>query len=142
MDIPERLWRFPTGAAIKKLAERFDLPNEDWMQDWEWQVADYERINEFLAAYENGELSDDEQFTLMETILESFRGSGEVEKRSARWQKTVELLERNIELHLYTVCYWACLDDENLEDAWECAPAMRMILNRHRTRFDFPPRDV
>jgi hypothetical protein len=42
------------------------------MQDWEWEVADSERINEFPSAYESGELSDDERFTLMETILQSF----------------------------------------------------------------------
>ena len=42
------------------------------MQDWEWEVASPERIDEFLAAYEGGELTDDERFTLMETLLQSF----------------------------------------------------------------------
>lgn len=144
MNIPERLWRFPTGAAREKLATRFGLPDEPEMQDWQWEVADNERIDEFLAVYKSGILSDDERYTLMETILESFRGLEEIEQPSLRWQETLDLIENNIELHIYTVCYWACLDLEKdeLDLAWECAPQMRAMLNRHRARFDFPPYDV
>ena len=144
MNIPQRLWRFPTSDAREKLAARFDFPNEPKMQDWQWEVADHERIDEFLKAYKNGELSDDERYILMETILESFGGSGEIEPPSLRWQETLGLIENNIELHIYTVCYWACLDleKEELDLAWECAPQMRAMLNRHRAHFDFPPYDV
>ena len=140
MEIPQSLWRFSKKEAIDNLAARFGLPNEPGMQDWQWEVADNDRIDEFLAAYKSGELSDDERHTLMETIIQSF-GWNEIEQPSLRWQETLNLIEHNIELHIYTVCYWACLDCE-LEDAFEAAPSMRAILNRHRARFDFPPYDV
>jgi len=39
------------------------------MQDWE--VDDYSRINEFIEVYESIEISDDEKFTLMETIIQA-----------------------------------------------------------------------
>lgn len=141
MNTPERLWRFPTAEARQKLAGRFGLPNEPGMQDWEWQVADPERLYEFLAAYGSGELSDDERFTLMETILESFRGTGEVEDSSPRWQTTLDMIEQNVELHIHTICYWACLGSE-LEDAFEAAPFMRTILHRHRQQFNLTTEEL
>jgi hypothetical protein len=33
------------------LATRFGLPYHDDMQDWEWEVADSARFEEFLATY-------------------------------------------------------------------------------------------
>ena len=140
MEIPRRLWRFCTSGAQNKLAARFGLQNDPGMQDWEYEIADFQRLNEFLAAYESGKLSDDERFTLMEMMLESFRGSGEVEERSPRWLHALALIERNIELHVYTVCYWACLghSEEELELAFEAAPDMRAMLNRHADQFGFP----
>lgn len=84
----------------------------------------------------------DERGALMETILQSFKGSGEIETASPRWKETVGLIEHNIELHIYTICYWSCLNMEDSKDGWECAPAMRALLNRHRARFDFPLFDV
>jgi len=76
MSVPEHLWRFPTAEAIESLAQRFHLPNHPNMQDWEWEVADPSRINEFVAAYKGGELNDDERFVLMETIIQSFEECG------------------------------------------------------------------
>ncbi|BCM90189.1 hypothetical protein IAD21_02040 [Abditibacteriota bacterium] len=35
MEIPQRLWRFPTGNAQNLLAQRFNLRNDPGMQDWE-----------------------------------------------------------------------------------------------------------
>ena len=141
MEIPQRLWRFATSNARDTLATRFGLRNEPGMQDWEWEVADPSRVEEFLAAYESGELSDDERCLLIEPIIQPV-----FDVESLHWKKTQFLLEANIELHIHTVCYWACLntleEEDGLELAWNCAPAMRAILNRHRVRFDFPPHDV
>jgi len=49
----------PTGDAMQKLAARFNLPygpEYPHMQDWEHEVADRRRIDEFLLAYETEEL--------------------------------------------------------------------------------------
>ena len=141
MNIPRRLWRFHTKEARDKLAARFGLPNEAGMQDWHWQVADPERVDEFLAAYRSGELSEDERFTLMDTIIHSSQGWTDTETELRQWNDILALLEENIELHIYTLCYWACLEtseDELEELAFEAAPDMRAILNRHSERFGYP----
>lgn len=51
------------------MAKRFEFRYTKQMQDWE--VDDYSRINEFIEVYESIEISDDEKFTLMETIIQA-----------------------------------------------------------------------
>lgn len=140
MELPRHLWRFCTPGARNKLAERFGLPNEPGMQDWEYEVGTSERADEFLATYESRELSDDERFSLMEMIVQSLDHPIETEERSPRWLHALDLIEKNIELHIYSVCYWACLDcgENELDLAFYAAPDMRIILNRHAEQFGYP----
>jgi hypothetical protein len=130
--VPEHLWRHSTRAAIDALAVRFDLPNTLEMQDWEWEVADADRIDEFVAAYQSGQLDDDERFTLMETIIQSFEDLGEALHVDARWQTVIELLNAHIKLHAYTVWYWANPDEDHYESHWTVTPSLRQILRKHR----------
>jgi hypothetical protein len=104
------------------------------MQDWEYEVADSNRIDEYLAVYQSGELSDDERFSLMEMLMEAFRGADDL-ATSPRFALVSNLIEASLELHLYTVWYWACMDYE-LEDAFENAPFMREIILRYPDRFE------
>ena len=65
MDIPQYLWRFPTAEAIATLASRFQFSVHPHLQDPEVEFSDPDRIDEFLAAYESDELTEDELFLLM-----------------------------------------------------------------------------
>lgn len=135
MELPEVLWRFPTREAIDKLAHRFNLPNEPNMQDWEWEVADPQRINEFLAAYISEELTDNEKFTLMEIILQSFEDLNEPLESDSRWDKVLTILDQNIALHLNSVYYWSALDTKDQEEQWRVTPFLRLIIEKHRAEF-------
>lgn len=130
--VPEHLWRYPTRTAIDALALRFNFPNTHLMQDWEWEVADSDRIDEFMAAYQSEQLDDDERFTLMETIIQSFEDLGEALNADVRWQTVVDLLDVNIKLHAYTVWYWADPDEADPENYWTVTPSLRRILLKHR----------
>jgi len=138
MSVPEHLWRFPTRAAIDSLAKRFGFPNTPAMQDWEWEVGDSARIDDFLSTYESGALSDDERFTLMETILQSFENLPQSTGSDTRWHRALELLNKNIQLHIYSVWYWSDVENENGEDSWRVTPFLRQILEKHRMRFEDP----
>ncbi len=135
MNVPEHLWRYPTLAAIDALTARFGFRNEPGMQDWEYEVSDPNRIEEFLDAYESGELTEDERFILMMTIIDSFEAtlmgsseaSGQPMTENPLWQRIHALLEKDIAVHIGTVWYWACLGD-TLEDSWWVTPSMRKIL--------------
>ena len=126
-ELPENLWRFPTGAARESLAARFELPLDDSDQDWEWTNSHPKQLPDYLAAYQSGELNDDERFTLMEMMIQC----AEDEHGKVHLKAVIGLLETNVQLHLYSIYYWACIGSD-LEDSWEIAPAMREILWRHR----------
>ena len=136
MSVPEHLWRFPTADAIKNLASRFDLPTGDDMQDWAWEVADPDRIDEFLDAYHNEHLTDDERFTLMETIIQSFADMEAEMTQHGRWPQFLSTIEGNIDLHIYSLWYWSRTGDELGGDQWLVTPFLRSILARHRKRFE------
>jgi len=138
MSVPEHLWRFPTRKAIDSLAKRFNLPNTPEMQDWEWEVADADRIEEFLSAYESGELDDDEKFTLMETIIHPFEELQLPLSNEPRWERVLKLLENNIELHIYSVWYWSDLENDNEEDQWTVNPFIKAILLEFKDKFAQP----
>lgn len=136
MTLPERFWRYPTAQAMASLALRFNLPSYPDMQDWQWIVADSSRLDEFLDTYNSGELTDDERFTLMETILQSFvELPGEFEAHP-RWRETLAILEANFDLHVHTVWYWSGQGEMPTEGEWRVAPPLRAILERHLPRLD------
>ena len=136
MTAPEHLWRFPTRDAIASLANRFGLANAPDMQDWEWEVADPERIEEFLGAYLNGDLSDDERFTLMEVLLQSFEDSEADLASDPRWGQVLSALDQHIDLHAFSVWGWSCVDKPVNADWWRVTPWLRRILARHRARLE------
>jgi hypothetical protein len=138
MSVPKHLWRFPTAAAIRTLAQRFGLRNDPGMQDWEWQVSDATRLDEFLRAYEEADLSDDERFVLMEIILQSFEDLGHTIVVDPRWHRTLELIDQNIDLHAHSVWYWSALESEDADDQWVVTPFLRRIVGKHRDRLERP----
>ena len=139
--MPPHIWRCPTRDAIDKLAARFELPNHPWMQDWELEVSDPARIDEFLAAYISEQLSDDEKFTLMETIIASFdelAATGRNLDADTRWRLTRSLLQNNIPLHAYSVWYWSRLDAEEEDEMFCISPLIRDVFAKHKDYFIEP----
>ena len=135
MSIPEHIWRFPTRKAIDSLAKRFNFPNTPEMQDWEWEVADADRIDEFISVYESGQLDDDEKFILMETIIQSFEELNSPLATEPRWGKILKLIEKNIQLHIYSVWYWSDLENDNKDEQWRVNPFIKSILMKYKDRF-------
>ncbi len=134
MRKPEHRW--PTAAAIEKLAQRVDLPHGPHMQDWAWEVADPNRIDEFLDVYTSGELDDDERFTLMEMLIQSFADlEGDLERHS-RWEDLLALLEENVELHAWTIWYWGKPAAHEVEPEWRVAPYLWELALRCRDVFE------
>lgn len=86
--------RFVTPAAIEALALRFGLPASPSMQDWSWEMADPTRLDDFLAFYEEGDLTDDQRFVLMEMILQSFEDRAADPATDARWPRVMAFLWR------------------------------------------------
>jgi hypothetical protein len=110
------------------LANRLQLPYDPSMQDWEWEVADPSRFEEFLEVYSSGDLTDDERFTLMEMLIECVEEMGlPMIGSSPQWQTIASRLLARPELHVSSVRYWSCLDDRDLEDCFRVSGPMRAI---------------
>ena len=125
--------RYPTQFAIQTLAKRFNLPNTPTMQDWEYIVADSNRINEFLKAYIEEPLTEDEKFVLMEILIQSFDDSNRNLAQDIDWQCLLKLLENNMELHATTICYWAC-GNTAYDLCWTVTPYLREIRIRNHLK--------
>jgi hypothetical protein len=136
MGVPDHLLRHPTVAAIDSLSKHFNLPNTKHMQDWGIEVADADRAIEYLEGYESLDLSDDEKFVLMWTILQSFQDLQSSLDQDVHWQRVLFHLDAEIDIHISTVWYWAVPDAESHQEIWTISLFMREILERHRKNFE------
>ena len=101
--------RHPTQAARRALATRFDLPFDEVMQDWEWEVARPDMVDPFLRAYRSGELDEDERFSLMEMLVQAVAEAADDQGHlPPEWDEIATLLEAAPELHAKTASYWTC----------------------------------
>ena len=120
--------RYPTKKSIEFLSKYLNLPTDPFMQDWEYEVADPHKINEFMAAYHSDKLNDNDKFLLMELILQSIEDSTNFHQTLA-WENVLNSLENNIPLHATSICYWAC-GNSPLEDCWKITPYIRKIRDK------------
>lgn len=127
MILPEPKFRCPTKEAIEVLSKRFNLPNEENMQDWEWEVADSARINEFIKAYKTESLNDDEKFTLMEIIIQSFEDLNTDLNNNPNWNGILKILRTNFTLHQYTIWYWSDFVNDNNDEKWTVTDYLKKI---------------
>jgi hypothetical protein len=133
MRVLER--RYPTRAAMESLASRFGFDLTRWPQDPEIEWAEAKRIDEFVATYERAQLTDDERFLLMAMLVNSFNSADEPLDAQPLWQRTLELVERDIDVHIFTVLHFADMvpDDDGWE--WPVEPDLRAVAARHRGAF-------
>ncbi|MEK8035014.1 hypothetical protein AACH06_29715 [Ideonella sp. DXS29W] len=97
------------------------------MQDWEWEVADSQRFQEFLDAYRSAKLSDDERFSLMEILVQCVDDMGPSSQAGAAWAELQPLLVQALRLHGTTIEYWSRLGEADPESQFNVSPQMREI---------------
>lgn len=120
--------KYVTREAIDSLVKKLSLPKPGpFTQDWEYEVADETRVNEFLSLYENLSLNEEEKFALMIVIIGSLNDAienGDVD--DSVFSKTKELLLKEIAIHKNTIIYWS-VESEELEDCFAITPFIRCI---------------
>lgn len=120
--------KYVTGEAIESLVKKLSLPKPGpFTQDWEYEVVDDTRINEFLSFYESSSLNEEEKFALMIIIIGSLNDAtvtGDVDESILR--KAKELLLKDIAIHTNTILYWS-LENEDLEDCFAITPFIRCV---------------
>jgi hypothetical protein len=99
------------------------------MQDWEWEIADSARINDYICLYMKSHMNDDDRITLMETIIQSteylYSLNGFPPKQ---WRQVKLLLTANSKIHHYTIFYWSKLDGFTpFYDCWSISKEMNRL---------------
>jgi len=119
-------FRWGTKKAIDELAKELDLPNEEWMQDWPYEVANDSDIEKYIAHYKT--LADeDKKFVLMKAIIQAIEEQTTEELFLRYWDEIKPILEEDFTIHEYTIYYWSCFDIEDLDDCWIITSFMRQL---------------
>ena len=119
-----------TAGAIEKLNMLLDLPYMDWMQDWDIQLADSNRIQEFCDTYERENLDSNEKQALMALIIASYNNY--LEERGNEvflWNKIAALLRQDFDLHKSTLLYWMCDDNKEVIGGFAVTPLIKALLS-------------
>jgi len=120
---------YPRTEARKSLAKRFQLPYFDDMQDWEWEVADVTRFQEFLAAYTSHGLNEAERWSLMEVLVQCVEDMQGDSERTRAWLSLEPLLRSGASLHGETIRYWSLEEESDPDNLFSVSLAMRELLH-------------
>ncbi len=118
--------------AIKKIAANLNLKYDIHSQDWEYESADSNRIEEFLGYYINNKLNSIEKIILLKILLESYNDYV-IEKgfNSYYSKKLKEILKNENALFKDIIKYWSC-EGEELEDSFYITPFIREVAKSLR----------
>lgn len=114
--------------AIQYLNTALRLPASGHEQDWEIELADANRLNEFVSFYENNELPEEVNVALMSLIvasLDEFMSDGRNDKTLL--EKIKNLLKSDSNLHSETIKYWSLLQYEDQCDSFEVTKFIRSL---------------
>lgn len=125
-DNIEPLPRYGTKKAIEELALELNLPNDDWMQDWPYEVVVASDIDNYFSHYEKL-IEEDKKFVLMQAIIQAIEEQPTDYQFLDYWSKAKTILETEFALHEYTIYYWACFKSGDIGDHWRITPLMREL---------------
>ncbi|WP_109831819.1 hypothetical protein [Reichenbachiella versicolor] len=129
MEIIEPKYRF--GGNWEELATLFNYTIDSLSQDWTYEIAEPERIDDYIQAYNKEIKNEDTKFSLMEMIIQALEDQGSIELIKLKWALVKPLLLKDFDLHQFTIFYWSCWDNENIEDSWVVTPLFRELwLNK------------
>ncbi len=131
MKVPEPKFKHSTDSAIKYLAKKFSLPYSSSMQDWEYEVADYNRIEEFVDELRKDDLANEVYFSLLNIIIQSFEESEIVLGKNQLWFEVQSLIEKRFKIHEYSVWYWSAFEAKNNSEQWKVSTHMRNLYIRN-----------
>jgi uncharacterized protein (DUF2249 family) len=99
----------PNIDARKSLADKLNLKYHDNMQDWEYEVADMNRLADFENQYLLSDTNDKEKESLMEIMLDSLNDSLELNDLKIFNDfapRILKYLKENNQIHEGTINYW------------------------------------
>lgn len=112
---------------IEQISKELSLPFTGMEQDWDIEMANSNRINDFLKFYIESDLSNNKKIAVMSLILASydnFLNDNDLEI-DERWNKIKLILESEKVIFADLINYWS-LDNE-VTDIFRITPLLRTI---------------
>ena len=116
---------FRCGGNWQELADLFGYEIEQHDQDWTYTIVEPNKIGDYIQAYETKITNEDTKFSLMEMIIQSLTEQENKTLMNEKWKQIEPILNRDFELHKYTIYYWCCWENDDLNDCWEVTPLIR-----------------
>ena len=114
--------------AINFLNKELRLPTTGFEQDWDIELANANRIIEFIEFYDNTLLSNDKKIALMALIVGSLEDLANIEPvDQSLWKQIEELLCDNYHLFKSIIDYWSLSNEKNYNDIFAITTLMRNI---------------
>lgn len=120
---------FVRQDTLKRLSENLSLPYTGTEQDWELEMADASRIDEFIEYYKNNLLSKDEKYALISLIIASYDDVLSLGKLRIdhNWTMIKTLLEKDRILFADLISYWKLEDETDDDNLFAITPLIRTI---------------
>ncbi|PUV26333.1 hypothetical protein [Sphingobacterium athyrii] len=111
---------------IIALSKKLSLPYKGTEQDWDIEMADSSRINEFIDLYHQHDLAFEERMALMSLIVASYDDYLNEHDLAVdcRWDRIKATLTKDKRYFIELIDYWS-LDNE--DDIFRITPLMRTI---------------
>jgi len=113
-------------GSIKFISEKLKLPYSEDNQDWDLEMANYERLDDFISLYSE-ELNVAQKRALMSLILASFEDF--LNKRgmlSDIWSKIKSILISENEIFKDLLDYWG-VNEKNDNDCFRITSLLKSI---------------
>ncbi|MBY8963096.1 hypothetical protein KJK34_10065 [Flavobacterium sp. D11R37] len=110
---------------IEQLSKELSLPYMGFEQDWDVELADKNRVDEFISFYNDNDLSAEMKYAIMSIILASyddFLNDKELD-RDYRWYEIEKILKSEKEVFRDLIEYWTI--DSEVENAFWITPLIR-----------------
>ncbi|RYF40701.1 MAG: hypothetical protein EOO38_21565 [Cytophagaceae bacterium] len=131
-DVPPR---YITSAAINSINALLGISEDQYSQDWEFEISDSDRLPEYLDIYENKLTTEDERFAMMAVIIDAFERS---DLDPNLWGRIRKHLQTEFALHQTTILYWCVVDEEvydpEIGNWWTITPRMRDLWKECRSK--------
>ena len=116
-----------TKKAIESVSQKLALPFTGIEQDWEVELADSERVNEFVSFYKDTVLSSNEKKALMSLIFASyddFLNERDIDENGL-WSEIVLLIQSDKDLFKELLNYWGLDGETSPENYFKITPLVR-----------------
>ncbi|MDR7130073.1 hypothetical protein J2X69_002420 [Algoriphagus sp. 4150] len=114
---------------IEQLSKELLLPYTGMEQDWEIEMADSNRIDEFVKFYKESNLCDDKKNAVMSLILSSYddllnENNLEIDDK---WNEIKSILKSERIIFVDLVDYWSLNNEVEEDNLFRITPLMRNI---------------